>query len=250
MMLLSAGFSEGELSREIIEVQEKAYCHLGGLTPVSICTYGMVQEYLTGTYHGLIARVLKRRAPRAASMVQRVKRRETLHTCWYRDMTAILIEANPSLVKDVAHELARFDMPGASLIPELQDQGRRWEALMGIDVDLVFRDLIRLLHETLGSTKLTGELVLKMAADKDIALGPLSAWHISGAATRLGGLGHGLIGEALLDKAGLGYLFRRPAGRQDSAFRPYEGVTGRVRSLLRSWLRDQMPSPASVILAA
>ena len=64
----------------------------------------------------ILNNLLKGQAPEAAHMVFRVKKRETLHTLWYRDMTAIQIEANPHLVEDVATEILSFDMPGASLV--------------------------------------------------------------------------------------------------------------------------------------
>jgi hypothetical protein len=249
-MLLKLGFTEAELDRDIREVQEKLYAHTGGRTPVNITTYGMVQEYLTDNYHGLIARMLRKAAPDVAAMVYRVKRRETLHTAWYRDMTAIQVESNPRFVEDMAAEAASFDMPGASLVPELQAQGKRWQVLMDVNVGQVFHDLIRLVHEILGSTRLTGEFVLKLAAEKNIALGPVPARRISQAITRLGGIGHGLIGEAILEKAGLGYAFKRPEGKQDTGYRPYEGVQAQIRSLLRSWIRDRIPAPAGAVLTA
>ena len=250
LMLLNMGFSEEELDRDIRDVQEKLYAHSGGRTPVHITTYGMVQEYLTDNYHGLIARMLKKSAPEAAAMVFRIKRRETLHTAWYRDMTALQIESNPRFVQDMASEINCFDMPGSSLVPELQAKGKRWQELMGADVEQMFRDLLRLVHDILGSTKLTGELVLKLAAERNVDIGPVSASQVSRAMSRLGGIGHGLIGEAVLEKAGLGYTFERPAGRQDSGFRPYEGVQEKVRSLLRGWIRDHIPSPAAAILSS
>jgi len=250
LMLQSLGFSDEELGRDIRDTQEKLYAHTGGRTPVHITTYGMIQEYLTDNYHGLIAKTLRKSAPEAAAMVFRVKRRETLHTAWYRDMTALQLESNPRFVEDMASEINCFDMPGASLVPELQAQGKRWQQLMGANVEQIFRDLLRLAHDILGSSRLTGELVLKLAADRNVDIGPLSASQVSKAISRLGGIGHGLIGEAVLEKAGLGYTFERPAGKQDSGFRPYEGVQEKVRSLLRGWIRDHIPSPATVILTS
>jgi hypothetical protein len=250
LMLLNLGFTEEELDRDIRDVQEKLFVHKGGRTPVHITTYGMVQEYLTDNYHGLIARMLKTSAPQAAAMVFRVKRRETLHTLWYRDMTAIQMEANPRFVQDVASEILAFDMPGASLVPELQDQGERWQRLMNVDVEHAFRDLLRLVHELLGSTRLTGEFVLKIAAEKGIAIGPISTQQLTQAINRLGGIGYGLVGEAILDKAGLGYTFKHPEGKQDRGFRPYAGLQEQIRSLLRGWIRDRIPSPAKAVLSS
>jgi hypothetical protein len=173
-------------------------------------------------------------------MATRIKRRETLHTAWYRDMTALQIEADPSYVRYVAEEVANFKMPGNSLVPELQKQSVRWLPLMGANMERVFKDLLRLLHQTLGSARLTGELVMHMAQEKGIRLGPLPVSQLQAAINRLGGPGYGLLGEAVLELAGLDYLFQAENERQDSGFRLYEGVYERVRSLLRSWLAQQL----------
>ena len=248
LMLLDLGFSCEELDREIKDTQEKQYLHTGARTPVNITTFGMIQEYLTDSYHGLIAGMLRKSAPEAAHMVFRVKRRETLHAAWYRDMTAIQVESNPRFVEDIVSEIMTFDMPGASLVPELQAEGKRWQLLMGINVEQVFRDLIRLMHEIFGSTRLTGEMAMMLAAERDVKLGPLKASQVSAALNRLGGAGYGLIGEALLERVGLGYVFKSPAGRQDSGYRVYSGIQERVRSLFRSWISTQIPAPSAVML--
>src|SRR5687767_12131045 len=120
MALLSLGASEAELDREIRETQEKRFEHVGGDTPVQVCTFGMVQEYLTDHYHGLIAKLFKPAAPVAAKLTFHIKQRETLHMVWYRDMAAIQVAANPDFVYDVSWELANFRLPGNSLTPELQ----------------------------------------------------------------------------------------------------------------------------------
>jgi hypothetical protein len=40
--------------------------------------------------------------------------------------------------------------------------------------------------------------------------------------------------------AGLDYVFKVKGERQDSGFRPYEGVHEKVRGLMRSWLAREM----------
>jgi hypothetical protein len=200
----------------------------------------MVQEYLTDNWHGLIAKLLKQASPQAAYMATRIKRRETLHTAWYRDMTALQIEANPEYVGYVAQEVAGFRMPGNSLVPDLQSRVDRWLPLMGADFERIYRDLLRLLHQTLGNARLTGEFVVRMAAEKGVSLGPISVRQVQAAMNRLGGPGYGLIGEAALEAAGLDYVFKSDGARQDSAFRLYEGVYEKVRALVRSWLAGEM----------
>ena len=106
------------------------------------------------------------------------------------------------------------------------------------------------MYETLGNVRLTGELVMTLAARKNVDLGPVSASQISAALNRFGGAGYGLIGEALLEKVGLGYLFEHSGSKTGAGSSPLTSLRLRVRSLVRSWISDQMPSPAKVMLTA
>ncbi len=83
--------------------------------PVHLSTFGMIQEYLTDNWHGLVAlvaRLVKQASPDADCMPTRIKRRETLHTVWCRDPTALQVEANPADLHSVAEGTASFEMPG------------------------------------------------------------------------------------------------------------------------------------------
>jgi len=239
-ILLNMGFAEAELDREIRHVQELDFAHRGGDTPVHVATFGIVQEYLTDNWHGLIASLLREASPAAAYMATRIKRRETLHTVWYRDMVALQIEANPALVPCVAEALLRFEMPGNQLVPHLQARVGAWMPAMGADFERITRDLVRHVYATLADPALAGRLVMEIARERDVSFGPLAPGVVQAALNRLGGPGYGLIGEAVLQSVGLAYLFEHKRGVQDSAFLPYGGVYERVRSLVRSWIARQI----------
>ncbi len=118
LMLLSLGYSEEELDREIRETCELHYDHCTGTSPVELTTYGAIQEYLTDHWHGMIGQMLRESAPYAARCANMIKRRETLHTVWYRDMTALQVEENPEMLGLVANTLTTFQMPGTRLVPQ------------------------------------------------------------------------------------------------------------------------------------
>ena len=233
LALLSLGFSEAELDREIRETQEKPFIHVGGDIPVQVTTFGMVQEYLTDHYHGLIARLLKPGAPRASQMAFAIKKRETLHMIWYRDMTAIQVAANPDFVHNVADELVRFRLPGNSLIPDLQSRAIEWLPKMGADFGQVARDLVRHLHAIVGSEKLLGRMVADMAQHKDFGLGALKGRQVKWALERGNGWAYSLVGEAVLERLGLAFLFKASDRNH---------VRGRVRARTRSWLAARLPA--------
>lgn len=239
-ILMNMGFDEAELDREIRDVQQTNFIHRGGDTPAHVTTFGIVQEYLTDNWHGLIGDLLEKASPEASYMAVRIKRRETLHTMWYRDMVALQVEANPRLLPHVAEALLGFEMPGNTLVPHLQSQVGRWMPRMGADFDRITKDLVRIVHSTMRDVRMTGALIIEIAAKRGIRIGPVSPRLIQVAANRLGGPGYGLIGEALLERVGLSYLFKPEEGRQDSAFALYQGPYERIRALLRSWVAQQI----------
>lgn len=151
-MLLTLGYSEAELDAEIVETQEREYVHRSGDTPVHITTFAMIQEYLTDNWHGLIADILKTSSPAASHIANRIKQRETLHTIWYRDITALQVEANPHLLQHVGEALVGFRMPGQELLPALQNRVPGWLPSMNANFDRMTKDLVRHIHGALGDS--------------------------------------------------------------------------------------------------
>lgn len=237
-MLLSAGFDEAELDREIVAVQDEHYEHCCGKTPVELTTYGMMQEYLTDNWHGLIAGILRPHAPTASYWSTRVKRRETLHCMWYRDMTAIQIGANYDLIPYVAESVVSFKMPGVALVPQHQSRVMNWMPPMGADFPRITRDIFRHFHSVMGSVRRSGELALEVLVRTNT--GGLPPRMIKATLDRLGGPGYGLIGEAMLEKVGLPLPDLDSPDGQDSAMRPYLGVYERMRGAVRSFLIRQI----------
>jgi hypothetical protein len=235
IMLLHLGFEEAELDRQIRETREQFLDHRSGDTPMHLTTYGMLSEYATDKWHGAIWKTLRESCPAAAHMALRVKRRETAHRAWYRDMTAAQIEHNPGLARYVAEVLLTFRMPGASLVPELQREAGRWLLLMNWDFEPAARELGRMLEEVLGEPGRLGRLLITLAAERGAQLGPVSGKQLRGVLDGLHGQGYGLIGEAFLESVGLNYLVEvQPASRSRTR------AETRVRSLLRSWLAEKI----------
>jgi hypothetical protein len=235
-ILLALGFSEADLDREIEETQAREFEHVGGDSPIHVTTFGMVQEYLTDHWHGLISRLLRPAMPAAAAMTARIKQRETLHMLWYRDMTAMQVESNPDFVHEIADELNRFRLPGNSLIPDLQSQAERWLPLMGADFNRIVREMVKLLHVCTGSPEALGRLSLDLASWKGAKLGPLPIGRLEWGLSRFNGWGYGLVGEAILERVGCSYLFKPHHEEQTR-----EGIAERSRAVLRTWLSRQLP---------
>ncbi len=202
-MLMSMGHSEAELDDHMKRVQEKTFVHSSGRTPVELTTFGMIQEFLTDHWHGMIAGLLQRNAPEAAYLANEIKKRETLHYMWYREMTAMQVQANPDLLHLVAETVTSFSMPGMSLIPEYQSKALEWMKPAGADMQRNAREVIRHLYEIGGSTKRAGELLIDIAVIKGISIAGMSPTRAQAIIDRLGGAGYSLLGEAVLECVGL-----------------------------------------------
>ena len=151
---------------------------------------------------------------------------------WYRDMTAIQLEANPAFVRHLAETITNFHMPGEAVAPQFEAEVPRWLPQLEADLERMVRDIVRLLYQTVGDTKQAGRLLMGVAAERNIRIGPFDPAHVDIALRRLGGPGYGLVGEALLVKVGLGGLF------EDRSARP--SLPGRLRGLARDWVAEHM----------
>ena len=232
-MLQSLGYSEAELDSAMREVQERQYEHCCGRTPVELTTYGIIQEYLTDNWHGMISQLLRPSAPYAARCAAMVKRRETLHTTWYREMTAVQVEGNPEMLGLVADTVLSFQMPGTQLVPELGVRSLEWMSKANVDFARVARDFVRNFQQVAGSVKRAGQLFVDLAAKRGMQIGPVPLTAARRVLGKIGGPGYGLIGEAVLDKFGL----PRPTTQSQTGPislppRMYEAFRARMRGMI------------------
>lgn len=232
-MLQSIGYSEEELDSAMREVQGRQYEHCCGRTPVELTTYGIIQEYLTDNWHGMISQLLKPSAPYAARCASMVKRRETLHTTWYREMTAVQVEENPELLGLVADTMLSFQMPGTQLVPELGERSLEWMSNANVDFSRVAKDFVRHFQQVAGTVKRAGQLFVDLAAKRGMHVGPVPLTAARRVLGKIGGPGYGLIGEAVLDKFGL----PRPTTESQTGPislppRMYEAFRARMRGMI------------------
>lgn len=233
LMLQSLGYSEEQLDREMREVQAHQYEHCCGRTPAELTTYGVIQEYLTDNWHGMISRILKPGAPYAAKCSAMVKRRETLHTTWYREMTAIQVEENPEMIGMVAGTVHTFQMPGTRLVPELGARSLEWMSKANVDFARIARDFVRNFQQIAGNVRRAGQMFVDLAARRGVRVGPVPLSAARSALDKVGGPGYGLIGEAVLDKFGI----PRPSSASQTGPvslppRVYDAFRSRVRAMI------------------
>ena len=212
-MLCALGFSEEDLRRDMQEVQGRHYNHCCGKNPLELTVFGIIQEYLTDNFYGLISGLLKPAAPVAAQMTTLVKRRETLHMIWYRDMTTIQIEGNPELLPLVAKTIIGFGLPGNSLVPE-QAGVQTWMPKMGADYFRMGKDLIRLFGEVAGNTRRSGELLLEILLQRNPTHTPWQLRFGKNILDLMPGWGYGILGEGARERVGLSNSPGNPVSRR------------------------------------
>jgi len=226
--LVGMGCDGAELQREMRQAQEREFDRKGASDPASITMFGTIQELLTDAYHGTVAFTIKPYAPLAAHGIFLVKKREKLHTEWYRKMTGIQLEHNPALLANAAYITAHFEMPEAQVAPQYAPMGGAYLEMMGMNPSQVLKDLLRIFHQLTGDVHKTGQFLLDVGAEKGIKVKGISVKFLRSLLVQL----HltGFIGEVILQSMGLGYLFQKE-----------EEITlkGRVRALLRNVVAER-----------
>lgn len=204
--LLYLGYSEEDLDRQAKEVKEKTYEHTSGDTPVHMTQFGEIQEHVTDFWHGLVGFIFREPAPRIAERIFRVKKRETLHSIWYKDLTAIQIADNPDLRCYAVDATDRLKMPGNKLVPELQQGSVNLIPVMGGDLRQLERGLVRLISGSLGdNTEYLGEAIIELLARKSEDLG-VTPVRLAKRISEIPGLGrivNLLAGQAVQEREGM-----------------------------------------------
>jgi len=221
--LVGMGCDAAELDREMRQAQERTFDRKGASDPASICMFGAVQELVTDAYHGTVAFTLKPYAPLAAHGIFLVKKREKLHTEWYRKMTGIQLEHNPELMANAAYITAHFEMPEEQVAPQYAAKGGDYLDMMGMNPGQIMKDLVRIFHQLTGDVHKTGQFLLEVGAEKGLKVKGINVRFLRSLFGQL----HmtGFVGEVVLQSMGLGYLFQKEEERS---------LRGRVRALLRN----------------
>lgn len=208
-VLMSFGFSEEQIDREIRETREAEYNHDSHQSPTHLSTFGLIQELLTDNWHRLTASIIKPVSSDDAENIFKVQRRERLHTIWYRDMTAIQVNFAPRLVKHVAEAVASFSMPANNLtqgLKEIQDKAQGLVLRMGGNFDKIKEQMALHLLGAVGNSQRRLGLVLPEAFSivnsKNGKKQPL-IHAAKNALNFTGGVGAGIVGDAALRSVGL-----------------------------------------------
>jgi hypothetical protein len=234
--LVGMGCDGAELERDMRQAQERSFDKKAANDPAAITMFGTVQELVTDAYHGTVAFTIKPYAPLAAHGIFLVKKREKLHTEWYRKMTGIQLEHNPELLANAAYVTAHFEMPEEQVAPELAPFGGDYLTAMGMKPAQVLKDLIRVFHQLTSDVDKTGQFLLDVAAEKRMKVKGISTGFLRSLFVQL----HmtGFVGEVVLQSMGLTYLFQK---EEELTLR------GRVRALLRNVVAERAGMKSALV---
>jgi|GEM_PF-881998 len=210
-ILMQMGRSEDDIDAQVRQIQNVDYLHESGDTPAHLASYGMIQEFMTRNWYTKMRGVLKENSPEASQIVKLVEAREALHTTWYSRMLAMQIEQNPELIRNMAEAIAYFQLPGNQLgepVRELQAKTFDWLPLIQGDMAKLRNDVVRVSAAALNNDReLVGRFLMEMGYTKIGWLNSAPGEVLRSAVNRLGFPGRGILGEAVLESAGLDRLF-------------------------------------------
>ena len=209
--------------------------HSSGLHPISLTTYGIIQECITDYWYEL-QRGFFPDESNTSKILGYVKGREALHTVQFRDLTAMQIELDPYLMEQVLFAAVNFQMP-ANHIPTVKDIESKTQSLIPKMNGSVYELLIRVtqnIHESLNDKPLLGKTILGHASrseKKFFGLIPQSTLVVC--MSNLRG-GYGLVGELLLDQLGL-------TGNEPDIHRtPLEKIQYHLKQPVKRWIRYKL----------
>tara|TARA_A100001037_G_scaffold87485_1_gene79416 strand:+ start:516 stop:1592 length:1077 start_codon:yes stop_codon:yes gene_type:complete len=237
-ILIDFGISQSTLDKEISEAKESVQYstkHSSGLHPIALTTYGMIQECITDHWYEL-QRDFFPSASNTSKVISKVKGREALHTVQFRNLTAMQLEADPSLFTEIIKATINFEMPSSHIptIVNLQEKTTGWIPRMNGDVTELLRRIIDNISKTLEDNNKLGQLLVEYATAGEkqfLRLVPNSV--IKKALASIKG-GHGIIGEIVLEQLGL------VSNESESPKNFQEDITYRLRKVIKRWITSTM----------
>lgn len=233
--LLEMGWSESEVDKRMQEANSVLFTDGDNYSTMGTSVFQMVQEYLTDRWYKYAYKLSKDHSPDFAQDVLAVGRRETLHTVWATEFTAIQLGQNPDLLDHVGAVLVDFRMPGNLIVPEQQAQVARWMPHL-TDIKEAEIGLIKTISKITqyDDSDTAGSLVIDLVGRTDRKVGPIELRYARPLMRRF----RTLIGEAVLQKYVLpnSKLF----DHRDIASGTYGQLRGKVRRGLESLLPESL----------
>lgn len=237
-ILMDFGLSKKCIENEIREARESTRYHeyhSAGFHPINLTTYGVIQESITDYWYQLQQGFFSRGSS-AAKAIAKVKGREALHTVQFRALTALQLEADPSLITEIIKSVSKFQMPGNHIPPVkyIAAKTREWIPRMNGSVGQLLKRIVREVHWALDDKHKLGFLVTNYASQSErrfISLLPNSLFHYGLSAIHGG---HGLVGEMVIEQLGLGVT------EQNASTNVVTKIHTKFRNIIKRWIQEKL----------
>ncbi len=237
-ILLDFGVDQNLISDQINEAKSTTdykLHHEAGFSPIALTTYGMIQECITDYWYEL-QRDFFPKTSNTHKVISKVKGREALHTVQFRDLTALQLEADPSLLPEIINSTIHFSMP-SNYIPVVKDieaKTQEWIPKMNGDVSELLKRVIMHINGSLSDNSQLGKLLTEYASTSEKRFLALVPNHIiSKALSHVKG-GYGLVGEIILEQLGL----KASEISMPKTFN--ESLQFKLKSIVKRWATQQL----------
>ena len=237
-ILMDFGIDEYRLDesiRDAIQQSEYHVSHSSGFHPTSLTTYGLIQECVTDYWYEL-QRGFFPTGSDASKLVSKVKGREALHTIQFRNMTAIQLESDPSLIEEIILATMNFEMPANHIPPvkHIEAKTQAWLPKMNGNVTELLHRIIKHIYEVLVDRKSLGKLLTTYASKSEQNFISYLPNHILSKAIEHINGGYGIVGEIVMDEIGL---------KTEEIHNPnslVENAEYRLKMIIKSWASKKM----------
>ena len=237
-MLVDFGINQTQLDFEIGEARETTDYqtkHNSGLHPIALTTYGLIQECITDYWYEL-QRAFFPSSSNTAKIIGKVKGREALHTVQFRSLTALQLEADPFLLKEVIHAIKSFEMPSNHIpnVSAIEAKTQTWIPKMNGSVLKLLERIITHLHIALQDKEKLGKVLTEYASSKEQRFFSLVPNHIVAICLDKIKGGHGIIGEVILEDLGI-------VSSENEAPKTFsEEVQFRIKEVIKKWVSSSL----------
>ena len=192
---------EVELANEQTNYSSK---HGSGLHPISLTTYGLIQECITDYWYELQRSFFPSKSYTAKAIGQ-VKGREALHTVQFKTLTAIQLEQDPLLLELIIQTIKNFQMPANHIptVSSIEHRTQSWIPHMNGSIYELLKRILSNIYAVLQDKGLFGKILLEYASESEqriLARFPNEV--ISRAISSMRG-GPGFVGELILEDLGI-----------------------------------------------
>ena len=237
-VLVDFGINQTQLDFEIGEARETTDYqtkHNSGLHPIALTTYGLIQECITDYWYEL-QRAFFPSSSNTAKIIGKVKGREALHTVQFRSLTALQLEADPFLLKEVIHAIKSFEMPSNHIpnVSAIEAKTQTWIPKMNGSVLKLLERIITHLHIALQDKEKLGKVLTEYASSKEQRFFSLVPNHIVAICLDKIKGGHGIIGEVILEDLGI-------VSSENEAPKTFsEEVQFRIKEVIKKWVSSSL----------